>query len=1379
MLETEHATRGAPRAFVRYDDLLADWRPEVAPRRRRARRCRCSRTSTAPRRRRSTRSSTRRCTATARRWDDLDVPARVRDLAERGLATLQPLADRRRRGRAGARSTPTRDALPRRSTREAEAIAQSSITAAKRAGAARKPAAARRRAPPRCACASRAACPAPYRRAVCARRALAAPLLGSPPCRASASSSRSTTSRSYLERVPGLARRRRRSSDLEVVMVDDGSTDGSAAIAAALRRPRPPLPARQPAQRRPERGAQHRHRRRRGRVPRVPRQRRRAAAERLRAAASARSSETGSDFATGNVLPAHQRRRPSQAPFLAQAFARDAAARRTSRKYRPLLADRTAWNKLWRRSFWDEHGLRFPEGRIHEDIPVMLPAHFAARRRSTSSPSPSTCSGSARAATLLDHPAAAEPQRAARPPRRRRGGQRPPRAARARARAKRWYDESVVADDLRYYLNVARRAPTRSTARCSWTASTRSSTARPRSVFDALPAIERLKWHLVRRRLMPELLEVLRFQREDLRDTPPVRIARPLVRRLPVPRPTARLEDPAARSTGSTRSSSCRRRSSTRCAGTAAAAVAGCALHQRHRRAERAAQQRRASSLLQAGPAAARAAAARRPCGCATDGRPPAGRDRERAGRRCRDLEWSGFEATLDPAGCAVRALARGHVGALRDGARRRRQRRRGRASGSTRAADPRRRAAGRRRTRWRAPCRPRPTASSSSVRTRWAARGRRWRSRGDGGGSSWPASCADAPHDGKLEAKRRADAVARRRAAARLERSERFSARISLDELGRRRADARRRRSAPTATRACVWELAVALGGGRRHRLLGARPAAGGIERRRRDARSRSRARGRATRRSSSARRARWSPTRRWDGDGALELAGDARARRPAPRARAAPPRRRRAARLRRCAGDGGRFSAALTPARSPRWPGTLPLREGTWELSCARRAGPTAPVMVAHALVRRRCRSSAPSRHKPFAFAHDGQDGGARSSSSATSTTTSAARSTSGACARPPTPPPAPRPLRDAVVYASFGGRQYSDSPRAIHEELVRRGAPLEHLWVVRDGALRGPASGAGVLREGSREYYEALARARYVVDQRPLPGLVPARRTDQVVPADAGTARRSSGSGFDVAEQRGRRARRFERAGTSRSRTGSTCSPRTASRRRSCAARYAVEGELLETGYPAQRRARRRRARDAARGACGAALGLPDGARVVLYAPTYRDHVGGPPRPLPAGPARSTSSGCATPPDPTRSCSSASTTTSSTPVARRPRDGFVRDVSTYPGRHRAAARRRRADHRLLVDDVRLRQHRAADAVLHLRPRRVRGDDPRLLPRPSRRPPRRRCCAPTDELAEALADPAAACAPFAGRRDAFVAGFCPLDDGGASARVADLVFS
>ena len=52
------------------------------------------------------------------------------------------------------------------------------------------------------------------------------------------------------------------------------------------------------------------------------------------------------------------------------------------------------------------------------------------------------------------------------------------------------------------------------------------------SIYDGLAAIDRLKWHLVRRRLMPELLEVLRFQKEDARRHAAGAGARELVRGL-------------------------------------------------------------------------------------------------------------------------------------------------------------------------------------------------------------------------------------------------------------------------------------------------------------------------------------------------------------------------------------------------------------------------------------------------------------------------------------------------------------------------------------------------------------------------------------------------------------------------------------------------------------------------------------------------------------------------------------------------------------------------------------------------------------------------------------------------------------------------------
>lgn len=45
-----------------------------------------------------------------------------------------------------------------------------------------------------------------------------------------------------------------------------------------------------------------------------------------------------------------------------------------------LLYDSTAWNKLFRRSFYVGNGYKWVEGRLYEDIPVTAPAHFQANK---------------------------------------------------------------------------------------------------------------------------------------------------------------------------------------------------------------------------------------------------------------------------------------------------------------------------------------------------------------------------------------------------------------------------------------------------------------------------------------------------------------------------------------------------------------------------------------------------------------------------------------------------------------------------------------------------------------------------------------------------------------------------------------------------------------------------------------------------------------------------------------------------------------------------------------------------------------------------------------------------------------------------------------
>lgn len=131
MLQTEHATRGTPRAFVRYEDLLADWVPEVR---------RVGSQLDAPALAGVDRDAhadiDRLVDPTLHRsrvgWDDLEVPARVRDLAEdvwrqvQGL--VQPDANAAAEGAALDAARAAYVAL----YAEAEAIAQSSVTAARR-----------------------------------------------------------------------------------------------------------------------------------------------------------------------------------------------------------------------------------------------------------------------------------------------------------------------------------------------------------------------------------------------------------------------------------------------------------------------------------------------------------------------------------------------------------------------------------------------------------------------------------------------------------------------------------------------------------------------------------------------------------------------------------------------------------------------------------------------------------------------------------------------------------------------------------------------------------------------------------------------------------------------------------------------------------------------------------------------------------------------------------------------------------------------------------------------------------------------------------------------------------------------------------------------
>ncbi|UEG95477.1 CDP-glycerol glycerophosphotransferase family protein [Streptomyces lydicus] len=195
--------------------------------------------------------------------------------------------------------------------------------------------------------------------------------------------------------------------------------------------------------------------------------------------------------------------------------------------------------------------------------------------------------------------------------------------------------------------------------------------------------------------------------------------------------------------------------------------------------------------------------------------------------------------------------------------------------------------------------------------------------------------------------------------------------------------------------------------------------------------------------------------------------------------------------------------------------------------------------------------------------------------------------------------------RPLRDTVLYSSFGGRAYGDSPRAVHEELVRRGADVEHLWAVRDAQTAVPDTVRAVV-VGSAEWHGALAHSRWVVTNTHLPRWFTRRGGQRIIQTWHGTPLKRIGAdlagtlcaGLAHLAARPRVSRQWSVLLSPNAH--STPVLRSA---------LGFSGRLMETGLPrtdalfaADRELRAAAVRER--------LGIEPGRKVVLYAPTPRD-------------------------------------------------------------------------------------------------------------------------------------------------------------------------
>lgn len=191
--------------------------------------------------------------------------------------------------------------------------------------------------------------------------------------------------------------------------------------------------------------------------------------------------------------------------------------------------------------------------------------------------------------------------------------------------------------------------------------------------------------------------------------------------------------------------------------------------------------------------------------------------------------------------------------------------------------------------------------------------------------------------------------------------------------------------------------------------------------------------------------------------------------------------------------------------------------------------------------------------------------------------------------------------------VVFESHLGRQYSDSPRAIYEEMRRQGLDFEAVWSYT-GSPKGFPADATLVRRWSLPYLRALARAEYWIDNQSYPLKLTKRPGTTYIQTWHGSALKRMG--FD------------EPGWKLKSRAEQTEQQRSLDRFdhflirsehdvRTLAKAFRLgEKALLRVGYP--RNDELVAARKAAeRPPLAAELGIPSDKKVLLYAPTFRRH------------------------------------------------------------------------------------------------------------------------------------------------------------------------
>lgn len=195
--------------------------------------------------------------------------------------------------------------------------------------------------------------------------------------------------------------------------------------------------------------------------------------------------------------------------------------------------------------------------------------------------------------------------------------------------------------------------------------------------------------------------------------------------------------------------------------------------------------------------------------------------------------------------------------------------------------------------------------------------------------------------------------------------------------------------------------------------------------------------------------------------------------------------------------------------------------------------------------------------------------------------------------------------------IVFETFGGKNYSDSPKYIYEYMLKNYPDYKYVWILKDPSKSEIPGNPLKIKKGSLEYYKAYSKAKVWVNNARLPLALNKKDNQKYIQTWHGTPLKRLANDMKVVRMPGTTTPQYKRNfHMETSRWDYLVSPNHYSSEIFESAFWMDEERVLEIGYPRNDLLVTHANDEELISKIRENVNIPEGKKVLMYAPTWRD-------------------------------------------------------------------------------------------------------------------------------------------------------------------------